>query len=162
MPGKTIGKVMNRGYAGSVSRTPDTIITPYVCKGDIIQFGDPVALNDDNTVSKFTATAGDSFIGFAVREVKQAFNLEGEAYYQEGDMVDVLIRGDISVKLMSGTPAARASVYARNEDATTGMPGDLVAAAVASETTLLPGVVFTTREKDANNIVEVSVLSRRI
>lgn len=162
MPGKKIGKVMNRGYAGSVSRTPDTIITAYVCKGDAIQFGDPVMLNDDNTVSKFTDTTGDAFIGFAVREVKQAFNLEGEAFYQEGDMVDVLIRGDISVKLASGAPAARGAVYARNDGATTGIPGDLVAAEVAGETTLLPGVVFTTREKDANNIVEVSVLSRRI
>jgi len=58
--GSVIGKTLNLGYPGSVSRSADAIIeNRAVSVGDTIaiNFGAPVALNQDNTYSAFGAVA---------------------------------------------------------------------------------------------------------
>lgn len=60
MPGSTIGKRLNFGYPGNVSRSADAIITNRPVKStdlNNISFGDAAALNSDNTYSKMTATS---------------------------------------------------------------------------------------------------------
>lgn len=58
MPGSVIGKQMNNGYPGTVSRLADAIIANRSVRptdANNINFGDPVVLNTDNTYSKFCA-----------------------------------------------------------------------------------------------------------
>lgn len=156
MPGKVIGKNMNFGYPGSVTRNPDTIITPYPCDGEDIQFGDPVMLNSDGTVSRVdSTTAAANIIGFAVRTAKQAYDDEGDAYYREGDAVDVLIRGNINVKVITGAPTLRGPVQVSTTDGT-------VVAGASSGALDIPNAVFSTGRKDANDVAEVSLLSRSV
>lgn len=156
MPGKVIGKTMNFGFPGSITRNPDTIITPYPCAGDDIQFGDPVVLNEDNTVSRVGADAtAASIIGFAVRTAKQAYDDTGSAYYREGDAVDVLIRGNINVKVSEGEPVLRGPVYVRSDT------GE-IAAEDPGDALVIPNAVFSTGRKDANDVAEVSLLSRSV
>jgi hypothetical protein len=60
MPGAVIGKALNLGYPGNVSRSADAIIDNRVVKSTDaagINFGDPAILNPDNTYSKFGTTS---------------------------------------------------------------------------------------------------------
>jgi hypothetical protein len=157
MPGKVIGKTMNLGYPGTVSRSPDTMIVSYPCVGADVHFGDPVVLNADNTVSAFgTSGTAATFIGFAVRSVKQAFNYEGDAYYKAGDSVDVLTRGYISVRITNGTPQPRAALGILEGN----MIGTGVTPGGGKTIISLTNAVFTSGRVDANGVTEVSVLSR--
>ncbi|GHU70649.1 hypothetical protein FACS1894184_16390 [Clostridia bacterium] len=150
MPGQVIGKTLNYGFPGTVSHSPDTIIDAFTVTGDDIQFGDPVVLNDDGTISRFDSesnTAAD-FIGFAVRGVKQAFNLEGDAYYREGETAGVLTRGYLSVHIASGEPVQRGAVKIDGSDI------------VASGGVALTNAIFRTDQLDANGVTEVTILNR--
>lgn len=60
MPGTTIGKSLNYGYPGTVSRNGPHIITNRPLRTTNVtsaNFGDPVVLNQDNTFSKFGQVA---------------------------------------------------------------------------------------------------------
>lgn len=153
MPGRTIGKIMNRGYAGTVSRSPDTIISAWPCKGANIHFGDPVAFNaTDSTVSLFDGggNAAADFIGVAVRSVKQAYDWDGNAFYKEGDSVDVLTRGYISVHTAATTIDPRGAAHVN------GTAFDI------SGGVTLTNAVFANGKVDANGITELTVLTRSV
>lgn len=185
MPGKVIGKALNLGFAGKVSRNVDNIISARIVKsilgGDSaetqpkIAFGDPVVLNADNTYSKFGATGtgvsdptAANFAGFAVGEVKQVLTY-GDAQvgeYATNEACDVLQRGSTTVFLKVGTPTAGGKVYictAKGDSAyavgqlfVTATPATLGTGTVVE----LPNVRFTTGKVDANKITEVSILNR--
>src|SRR6185312_16358183 len=85
MPGTVIGKSLNLGYPGSVSRSADCVIAARVIKStDPLgpKFGEPLVINSDATggtlssVADFLTGGGTftaaKFAGVAVREVKVA------------------------------------------------------------------------------------------
>ena len=163
MPGKVIGKIMNYGFPGTVSRSGDAVIEVYAAGADI-QFGQPVVLDAAGKVIPFGAanTAAD-FIGVACRTVKQAADDTGEAWYQEGDAVDVLVRGSASVACATGTPAMKGAVnvYTVAVEASAEV-GDFAGAAVESKTVALTNVIWSTGKLDAYRNAEITILSRNI
>lgn len=176
MPGSVIGKELNLGYAGTVSRSADTIITPKIVKSVIqekketaesILFGEPVILNDDNSYSRFGANGtAAAFAGIAVREIKQAtdyYSASGE--YLPNEVCDVLNRGSIMVLCNNGTPTAGGKVYIRikeNVSFPNGVIGQFEAVADGDNTIEIPNLKWTTGKLDANKIAEVTVLTRTI
>ena len=60
MPGSTIGKKMNLGYLGKISRDGDALVVNRVVSNEEdslpIKFGSPVFLNDDNTTIAIPAS----------------------------------------------------------------------------------------------------------
>lgn len=165
MSGKAIGKNFDLGYAGNASRDRDNIIVSRVVKQgeqDII-FGQAVVLNEDNTIQKIgEENTQEQWIGIAVREVKQTTNyFTSEGAYHEGDTCSILTRGSMTVKCNAGTPKAGGKVYVRVEENDTGVVGEFEAEQSTGNIEL-ENVVFTTGQIDKNNIVEITVLARRI
>lgn len=168
MPGSSIGITMNIGYPGSFARNADCIILNRgVLATDVnnVAFGDPVVLNSDNTVSKFGATnTAAQFAGVAIREIKQAQDYYTPAgYYKPGTQADILTRGGICVQVNNGTPTAGGAVYLRTVAGSLATPVGGFEAAAASDggtTILLTNAVFTTGNIDANNIAEITILTR--
>lgn len=161
MAGKVIGKTLSYGYRGNISRVSDSVVMAYPAKGRI-EFGAPVVLNDDNTVSPVTAAATEPrIIGFAVREVMQPKenNMEGW-YYEEGDTVDVMVRGTMTVEVVGdAAPTAMGAVYVRKAT------GEIVAAEENSgevSTLKLTNAIFPTGKKDADGIAEITLTERKI
>lgn len=176
MPGRAIGKELNLGYAGTVSRSVDTIITPKIVKSVIVSdketepqilFGDPVILNDDNTYSRFGAVGtASNFVGIAVREIKQAVDYyTGMGAYLPNEVCDVLNRGSITVFCNNGTPKAGGKVYIRTKEnvaTPNGVVGQFEAVADGTNTVEIPNLKWTTGKLDANKIAEVTILTRTI
>lgn len=166
MPGTTIGKNLNYGYPGSVSRSIDAVITNKLSKGKIA-FGVPVILNNDNTYSTFGATnTADDFVGIAVREVKQAISYNASSSgYLDKERTDALNRGYICIKVNNGTPTANGKVYIRikaNASIPNGVIGEFEAVEDGENTIELTNVRFTSGELDANKVAEVTILSRNM
>lgn len=164
MAGKVIGKKLNYGYEGNVSRSIDAIITNKLSKG-AIPFGKAVVLNEDNTISAFgTDNTADEFVGIAVREVKEAIDYQTSASgYLDKERTDILNRGYMTVKINHGTPTANGKVYIRVKDNVSvpmGVIGGFEAQADGANTVELPGVRFVTKDLDANKIAEITILSR--
>jgi hypothetical protein len=170
MPGTAIGKVLNLGYPGNVSRGVDTVIeNRFVRPTDTanINFGDPVVLNSDNTYSAFGATGtAATFAGIAVREVKQNtdyFTAQGS--YKPGEACDVLQRGSATIKVNVGTPTANGNVYVRiaaNGSIPNGVVGGFEASADGANTVQLTNIKFKTGKIDANKVAEITILSRNM
>ncbi|WNF07259.1 structural cement protein Gp24 [Brevibacillus borstelensis] len=168
MPGSVIGKSLNLGYPGNISRSADAIIDNRVVKPtdtENINFGDPVVLNDDNTYSKFGATGtAATFGGIAVREVKQSTDyFSAQGFYAPGQPCDVATRGTLTVVCNVGTPKAGGSVYIRtatNAAIPDGVIGGFEAAADGANTVEIPNLKWTTGKLDANKVAEVTILTR--
>ncbi len=159
MSGSVIGKTMNLGWIGRVSRDADVIIINRVASEDT-NFGAPVFLKGDNQIRNY-ATATDetdaAFLGFAVAEVKQATSYNSnEVKYATKSPVDVITRGTIVVQLgtTTETPLAGGKVY-------------LVAAtgkitSVATSNIELTNCKFTTGIKDANGCLEITLATKNL
>lgn len=171
MAGKVIGKTLPFGFRGNPSRHPDTIIDSFVNTGDdIIEYGEPVVY-DPSTKGvrkiKSTDTGTVLVIGIAVRRVGQPYADSPDGYYyKKHDMVDVLIRGSVMVELAATTGiAAHGNVYVRNGANANNAAGGIVCQAATGEgadTVQIPNAVFTIGEYDANNIAEITILTRSI
>lgn len=164
MPGKVIGKRLNYGYEGNVSRSVDAVITNRLSKG-AIPFGRPVILNEDNTVSAFVEeSTADDFVGISVREVKEAIDYGTSASgYEDKERTDILNRGYMTVKINHGTPKANGKVHVRIKDNVSipsGVIGGFEAEADELNTVELPGVRFVSKDLDANGVAEITILSR--
>ena len=168
MAGSAIGKSLNFGYPGNISRSADAIISNRIVRPtdtENINFGDPVVLNPDNTVSAFGATGtAETFLGIAVREVKQAtdyFATQGS--YKPGQPCDVAERGTLTVTCNVGTPTAGGPVYVRiaaNAAIPNGVVGGFEAAADGANTVQITNAKWKTGKLDANKVAEVTLLSR--
>ncbi|MGO4496413.1 hypothetical protein AB4114_11005 [Paenibacillus sp. 2RAB27] len=169
MPGSVVGKALNFGYPGNVSRSLDAVIDNRVVKTTDtvgIAFGEPAILNSDNSYSRFGATGtAATFAGIAVRNVKQATvfanNVNGS--YAPGDPCDVIGRGSVTVTCNVGTPTPAGGVYVRitaNGAIPAGIVGGFEAAADGANTILLTNIKWTTGKLDANRTAEVTILSR--
>ena len=165
MAGKAIGKTLDYGYRGTVSRTPDTIIQAYQNVGSAnIQFGEPVVYDATyGGVRKIGTSDTDNtgIIGIAVRRLGDPYaDNDMGWYYKQGDTVDVLVRGSIVVETKSQTSiAARGSVYVANGNNST-TAGDIYCAS-GSGLVQVPNAIFTTGKYDANKCAEVTILERK-
>lgn len=164
MPGAVIGKRLNLGYEGNISRSVDAITTPMLTKGEV-PFGRPVAINEDGTVSLFGAESDVvDFVGISVREVKEAIDYGTSASgYLDKERIDVMNRGYMTVKINNGTPKVNGKVFIRikeNVAIPKGIVGGFEAEADGLNTVELPGVRFMSSNVDANKIAEITILSR--
>jgi len=168
MPGKAIGISFNYGYPGTIARLGDEITRtrPLKAGTDDIYFGDPVIVNTDGTTQKFgAANTVDQFAGVAVRRIKGAtqYLTQNRAFYTDQEPVDVLERGGVTVNVNVGTPTIGGAVYIRiaaNEAIPAGVVGGFEAAADGTNTILLTNAKWATL-KDANNVAEVTILTRQ-
>ena len=171
MGGFAIGKTLNFGYPGNVSRSADAIIVNRPVQStdtNPIPFGSPVVLNGNNTYSLFGASnTAAQFAGVAIREVKQATSYLSQPYgqtqYNPGDPCDVIERGSVTVTCNVGTPTAGGPVYIRvalNSSIPQGVIGGFEAAADGTNTVELTNVVWKTGLMDANNTAEITILTR--
>lgn len=179
MPGQVIGTSLNVGFPGSYSRNGDCIIANRLVKAaDSVgpNFGNAVILNADSAggsysdVKNFITGGGTmtaaKFAGVAVREVKQQVsnyltNVNGN--YAPGQPCDVIERGSVVVVCNVGTPTAGGAVYLRiaaNGAIPAGVVGGFEAAADGSNTVALTNCSWSTGVKDANNVAEMTILSR--
>ena len=159
MAGKAYGKTLPFGFRGAVSRQPDTLIQSYTNTGaDNIEFGAPVVFDATNGGVRKIASGDEAtaIIGFAVRRMGQPYADDPKGYYyKKGDVVDVLVRGSMTVELKAVTGiAARGQVYVDPAD------GELTS--VAGSNLAVPNTVFATGNYDSNNVAEITVLSRNI
>lgn len=167
MPGKAIGTILNYGFAGLVSRTPDQIISSKPVKGTgKIYFGEPVIQNTDNTYSSVrdVTIAAANFAGVAVGVIKQnnayPSTTDGTAgFYDESEPAGVLERGIMAVKA-HGTITAGGAVYVR-KTLNGAFPDEVVGSfrgeADSSNTVEITNCSWFTGEKDANGIAELRV-----
>ena len=165
MPGKTIGIMMNAGYAGTQSRTADAIIQNRIADG-AIAFGQAVVLTADNKWKLVgTGTTAVQVAGIAVREVVQAntFNPQSNPDYLDGTPCDVMVRGNCTVKCQRGTPVSATAVYVRitkNDTYPDAVVGGFEATADGANTIQVDNIEWTTGVMDANNMTEVTVKTR--
>lgn len=165
MPGRTIGIMMNVGYAGTQSRTADAIIQNRIAEGTIA-FGQAVALT--NTNKWRLVKTGDTaavVAGIAVREVVQAntFDPQSNPDYVANVPCDVMVRGNCTVKCQRGTPASGAAVYVRitaNNTYPNAVVGGFEAEADDANTIQVTNIEWTTGVMDANGNVEVTIKTR--
>jgi hypothetical protein len=179
MPGTVIGKSLNLGYPGTVSRSADCVIAARQIKAtdpNGPKFGDPLVLNADSvggtlsSLADFLTDGGTftaaHFAGVAVREVKVVntyFPVPASAGYLPGDIADAIERGSVSVKVNVGTPVSQGTVYVRilaNAGIPAGVVGGFEAAADGTNTVALTNVVFRTGNMDANGVAEITLTSR--
>ena len=188
MPGTVIGKSLNLGYAGKISRNADAIVGSRFVKTILdgngletlsaIPFGFPVVLNDDNTYSKFgdsgsgvSAPLAATFAGFAVGEVKQMTtygNVSGAGQYETKENCDVLQRGTltVAVKCADGDCKAGGKVYiclaaGSSVIVLAGLYASATPTGVGNATMAeLTNCKFTTGKVDANGVAEVTVTAK--
>lgn len=160
MAGKVIGLNLDYGYAGAVSRTADLVVATYVVKGGPIYFGAPVVLNDDGTVSAVSEEKTSPVIGLAVRRVMQPkANYENGWFFEDGDALDVLLRGAMTAAVKPGTrmkPLSPAYV----EISTGLLLGNPDDGESAQDVCPLPGAIFPTGRVDGNSMAEVLITAR--
>ena len=168
MPGSVIGKVLNLGYIGKISRDADAIVINRIVSGEseAIDFGAAVFLNDDNTVrnvalegeegSETTSDTVDKFVGIAVAEVVQATEYTQQASaYLKNKGCDILVRGTIIVEMGTGTPAAGGKVYFNFKT------GKFDATDPSADGFRIPAS-FTTGYVDGKGGVEITLLERNL
>ena len=189
MSGTVIGRSLNYGYVGKISRNVDNIVTSRFVKSILdgngaetllaIPFGKPVVINTDNTFSKW----GDSgsgvsspalavFAGIAVGEVKQMTtygNVSAAGQYEPAQPCDVLERGSTTVyctDYANNAPTAGGKVYACTVKGNGSLTlGDFYATAtptgIGSGTVIeLTNMKWKTGKVDANGVAEVTIHSR--
>lgn len=165
MPGRTIGIMMNVGYAGTQSRTADAIIQNRIAEGTIA-FGQAVALTDTNKWRLVkTGDTAAVVAGIAVREVVQAntFDPQSNPDYVANVPCDVMVRGNCTVKCQRGTPASGAAVHVRitaNNTYPNAVVGGFEAEADGANTIQVTNIEWTTGVMDANGNVEVTIKTR--
>lgn len=188
MPVSVIGRNLNLGYAGKVSRNPYNKINARMVKSildgngaetqGVIPFGSAVVTNTDNTYSVFGSTGSGvsastmaNFAGIAVSEVKQGMTYGYGANttagsYEPGRPCDVLQMGTTSVIIQSGTPVANGQLGIVTVAGSTLAVGNFTAEAAGTATDgstviAVTGAKFTSGKIDsATGIAEVVLLTQ--
>jgi len=161
MPASVIGKSLNLGYPGTVSRNdPRTFVMNRPTKTAVVPFGIPVKLNTDNTYSPITSDDSLAvFAGIALRNVKQqtifASNAMGQ--YEIGDGCDVLEQGFVTILTnTSNAVTAGGAVFATFNVDKSFLQFDSVTATGAIA---LTNCKFVTNVTDGNGITEIAILT---
>jgi hypothetical protein len=164
MPGKTIGKTLNNGYAGNYARTPDVIIETRPLGGSAnVKFGSVLMNGTGGTVVPATASfTAATFAGIASSEVKSSLNYidpNGGGEYRPKEPVAVFQRGSINAICKAGVPALGGAVYVRIAAGTNLEIGDLTAVLEANKTVLLANAQWG-GSADSNGVAELVLLTR--
>ena len=164
MPATVIGKSLNLGYHGNVSRNdPRTLVMSRPVKTAAIPFGIPVVLNTDNTYSPMTSDdAFAVFAGVALRNVKQqtiyASNAAGQYEINEG--CDVLEQGFVTVKTnASNAITAGGDVYATFNADKSFLQFD---SATATGAVKLTNCRWVSNVQDANGVAELAIIAANV
>lgn len=166
MPGTVIGKNLNFGYPGQISRQGDEISrTRPVKKGAAnIPFGAAVEIGADGTCTLLGAGAGTAaaFAGVAMRRVKSAlvYPDQNHGYYEANENCDILERGAVMVECVAGNPTVGGAVHVYKAAVSGHKMGEFAAAADATNTVQLTNAKWATG-KDANNVAEVVIVTRQ-
>lgn len=167
MPGSVIGKKLNLGYAGKVSRSNDRIVINRLYEAnatnkDPILFGAPVFLDSAGIHGAVTASTAAQFVGIAAASVVQAdvySDANDGGAYKPGKPMDILVRGTVTVLLNASTAqTAGAPVYYDVANAV------FTGSAKTGETNNLevPGAHFATGYVDANKCAEIVLTKRNL
>ncbi len=163
MPGKTIGKSLNYGFAGSFARMPDSIIVSRPNNGDNILFGSPLMYDGKGGVILVDGTfTADKFVGIAGRETRSALDYldqDSGGVYAPNEAVSVVQRGSIAVLCKVGTPVVGGTVYVRIVAGSGKNLGDLEAEADGANRVALTNAQWG-GGKDGNDVCELVLLSR--
>lgn len=170
MPGTTIGKTMNYGYPGSISRHGDEVsrTRPVKVETDNIKFGAPVIQNTDGSVQLFGASnVAADFAGVAMRKVKSAtiYPYQNFGFYSAEEPCDVLERGGVIVECKWGTPTVGATVYVRTAVVSGTSPagaaiGDFGASNEAGNCVALTNCKWSS-DVDARGCAELTIITRQ-
>lgn len=165
MPGTVIGKTLNYGYPGQISRQGDEVSRTRPVKAGTanINFGAPVVINDDGTCQLMgTGHTAAQFAGVAMRRVKSAllYVEQNRGYYAAEEACDILERGSVTVECVAGTPKVGGDVYVYTIAASGHSVGEFAAAGDASNTVKLTNARWGT-EKDARNVAELTLITRQ-
>ena len=162
--GKTIGKSLNYGFAGSFARTPDCItVTRPNTSGANILLGTALMYDATGGVVPSDATlTPENFVGIASRETKTMLNYLDQSSgmeYPPNDAVSVFQRGSISMICTVGTPIVGGAVYVRTVVAIPGQNiGDFEAVADGTNSLQLTNAQWG-GGKDANGVCELVLLT---
>lgn len=167
MPGTVIGKTLNYGYPGQVSRMGDEVSRTRPVKESTanVLFGAPVVINEDGTCQLMgTGHKAENFAGVAMRRVKSASDYpnQNRVYYMAGEPCDILERGSVTVECVSGSPKVGGDVYVYVVAASGHKLGEFaaVADAVAANTVKLTNARWGSG-KDARNVAELTLITRQ-
>ena len=165
MPGTVIGKTLNYGYPGQISRQGDEVSrTRPVKEGtNNINFGAPVVVNADGTFQVMgTGHKAENFAGVAMRRVKSALEYpnQNRVYYMPNEACDILERGSITVECVNGTPTVGGDVYVYVVAASGHKLGEFSATADAANTVKLTNARWGS-DKDARNVAELTLITRQ-
>lgn len=166
-----IGKTLNLGYPGTVSRLADAIIENRPVDSTAtngINFGAPVTLSAaNNTWLPWTSSnTAAQFAGIAVREVVQGTNYLSSystGNYAADHACDVIQRGSVTVTCTEGTPTAGGAVYVVTTAGSVSPTGSFTATSTiagSGAAVQLTGVQWKTGAIDGNNTAELTILSR--
>jgi len=164
MPGQAIGVRLGFGYPGTFARNGDAYVMNRPAK-NAIKFGAVVVVNADGSYQAFgAANTAAQFAGIACREVKQSVTFPASAsQYEDKDPCDILMRGNVSVVCVEGTPDPLKKVYVATSAGTNVAIGDLCATATpagAATTVELTACRWVMTEVDANKVTELAIISR--
>lgn len=161
--GKVLSKFTN-GWPGAVSRSKDDVIIAMKNVGaSSIRPGDPVFLKNTVTpggVQGFISgtTTENEFVGFAVRVPDKSPELFGSntSEWKSGDVVDILVRGSLTVSTDSAAPKVGQPLYIRKSDSA------LVTAAGAEGTTVPVPDTYVRTPLDTASRIEITVTKRHL
>jgi len=162
--GKTIGKSLNNGFAGTFARMPDSItVTRVNTSGENIKLA--TALMYDATSGVIPADdtfTADKFVGIAARETRTSLNYLDQnsgMEYPPDSAVSVFQRGSISAICKVGTPKIGGAVYVRVVASGSMEIGDFEADADGTDNIQLTNAQWGS-DQDANGVCELVLLSR--
>ena len=153
------------GYPGAISHSADFVVIPRVNKSEAdIPFGAPVFLNSDGSgvVGISASSEAAKFVGFAVRSGAKtpgvydpdADGSNSNAVYKPGEVMDILVRGSMTVNCTGSAPKPGMPAYINK---TYG-----IVSALSSDSTLtVPGIQFLS-ERDSAGHAEILLLERHL
>ena len=150
-------------FPGDVTRPGEAVIEPIFLNATNppTEFGAPVKVVANQAAKIAAGDTAASFYGVLTRiapsesgGLAQAF---GDGVPSTSHFQGVIVKGYVAVKCAQGNPARGGAVYMRVTAATGKNVGDFEAVADGANSVLLPGVVWATINKDANNIAEIRI-----
>lgn len=162
MSGKTIGKSMNYGFAGSYARQPNMTINTKPNTGNTtIPYGAPVMQNGNGVKFPDATLTAANFVGIASRQIQTASNFFAQndgGEYQKNDAVPVFQQGRVNVYVADGSPALYGKVYVRTVASGTKAVGDFECTSDSGNNVEITNCQWG-GQKDANNIAELVIFT---
>ena len=162
-----VQSIFGNGSPGAVTRSVDEIvISVRNASGGDIPFGAPVFLAGGGAVPFSTAAPQDfsSFLGFAVRVADKTpdtypagqFNDPPEGVWHAGDVMEVLVRGGIAVRIAAGGSCGGHLYIRKSDGELTGVAGE------TGTTVMLENVRIRNPRNTAGPCCEVILNKRNI